>query len=294
MKKLIAVITILILFSCSDNNNGAFRFNGRLEVDVIKVSAKTSGEIDSLFTDEGEKVTAGQNLAVVEQDRLNIQLQQQQAQLGEIDANVRSMNSQIRQINAQLKLNEDLIVKTKDLINSGAATTQKLDELMTQNEVYKSQIEAAKAGIDALADKRKQVKAAIALTGLNLKDSRIKAPVNGMILNRYHNLKELVNPGMVLFDVANLDEMDATIYVPLADLNRVKLNQSVTVQVDGIEEDLTGKVTWIASEAEFTPKTILTDETRTSLVYAVKIRIDNQDGRLKIGMPVDVLIAQED
>ncbi|MCB9058471.1 MAG: efflux RND transporter periplasmic adaptor subunit [Calditrichae bacterium] len=293
MKNLIIFIVGIVLAGCSDNNENAFKFNGRLEVDIIKVAAKTNGEIDSLFADEGDRVIANQDLAVIEKDRLHIQEQQQTAQLGELEANVRSMQAQVKQLNAQLKLNEDLIIKTKDLVSNGAATTQKLDELTTQNEVLKSQIESVKASIDAMSDKRAQINAAINLTKLNLNDSRIVAPVNGIILNRYRNLKELVGPGSVMFDVADLDEMDATIYVPLADLNRVKLGQSVSVQVDGISEDLNGTVKWISSEAEFTPKTILTDETRTSLVYAVKIRIDNKDGRLKIGMPVDVIIGQD-
>ena len=203
MKNLIIFIVGIVLAGCSDNNENAFKFNGRLEVDIIKVAAKTNGEIDSLFADEGDRVIANQDLAVIEKDRLHIQEQQQTAQLGELEANVRSMQAQVKQLNAQLKLNEDLIIKTKDLVSNGAATTQKLDELTTQNEVLKSQIESVKASIDAMSDKRAQINAAINLTKLNLNDSRIVAPVNGIILNRYRNLKELVGPGSVMFDVAD-------------------------------------------------------------------------------------------
>ena len=116
MKNLIIFIVGIVLAGCSDNNENAFKFNGRLEVDIIKVAAKTNGEIDSLFADEGDRVIANQDLAVIEKDRLHIQEQQQTAQLGELEANVRSMQAQVKQLNAQLKLNEDLIIKVFTII----------------------------------------------------------------------------------------------------------------------------------------------------------------------------------
>ena len=293
MKKLILFIASLSLFACNNGEENLSTFNGRLDVDIIRISAKTSGEIDSLFIDEGQTVIKSQSLAVIETDRLKLQMEQQDAQLAELNANARALDAQAKQIKAQIKLNKDLLTKTTDLVKNGAATSQKLDDLTTQKEVLEAQLESVLANRAALDDKRKQIDAAIQITQLNLKDSHVTAPVNGTILNRYHNLKELVNPGMVLFDMADVSVMDATIYIPLSELNRVRLNQKVSVKVDGISNNLEGTVYWIASEAEFTPKTILTEETRTSLVYAVKIRINNTDGKLKIGMPVDVLIEQE-
>ena len=165
-----------------------------------------------------------------------------------------------------------------------------MDELNTQNEVLSAQMDALSAQKAALADKRAQINAAVELTSLNIKDCRLTAPLNGTILNRYFNQSELVNPGMPVFDLANLQEMEATIYVSLKRLSDIKLNQQVDVLIDGLDEAFPGNVKWIASEAEFTPKTILTEETRTSLVYAVNIRVNNNEQKLKIGMPVQVKI----
>jgi HlyD family secretion protein len=82
--------------------------------------------------------------------------------------------------------------------------------------------------------------------------------------------------------------MEVRIYVPLKKLAELKIGQTVSVKVDGLSQTLAGKISWIAAEAEFTPKTILTAETRTTLVYAVKVKIANTQGVLKIGMPVEV------
>ena len=293
MRKIYLVPILSLLFACSDGNEKDSYFDGRLETDIIKISAKTFGNLDSIFVDEGDVVEKGQPLAVINSDRLELQKKQQQAQLGEIVANNASLNAQIKQLNAQLKLNDDLIIKTKDLIQKGASTSQKLDELTTQNDIISAQLDAVKAQKSALLNKREQLLAGIAITDLSINDSRLIAPDNGTVLNRFFNHSELVSPGMPVFELANLAYMDATIYVSLTRLTDVKHNQTVKVSVDGVEKKFDGIVRWIASQAEFTPKTILTEETRTSLVYAVKVRINNEQGSLKIGMPVQVMIRME-
>jgi len=290
MKKIYLLVVLQLIFACSDGNEETVYFDGRLETDIIKVPAKTSGTLDSIFVDEGDAVTKGQLLAVVQTDRLQLQKKQQTAQMAEISSNISSLEAQSRQLKSQLKLNEDLIIKTKDLVQKGASTSQKLDELTTQNDILKAQLEALSAQKSALYSKREQLLAGIALTDLNIKDSHLTAAHNGIILNRYFNNSELVNPGLPVFDLADLFAMDVTIYVPLTRLTSIKLNQNVQVKVDGVKESFEGTVKWIASEAEFTPKTILTEETRTSLVYAVKISVNNDEGKLKIGMPVQVLM----
>ena len=119
MKNIYLFLLISLLFACSGNNENDLYFDGRLETDIIKISAITSGNLDSIFVDEGDVVEKGQVLALINTDRLKLQLQQQQAQLGEIKANNSSLNAQLSQLNSKLKLNENLIVKTKDLLQKG-------------------------------------------------------------------------------------------------------------------------------------------------------------------------------
>jgi len=290
MNKLYLLLILSVFLGCSGDPEEQVYFDGRLETDIIKVSAKTPGNLDSLVVDEGDAIVSGQLLAVVDSERLHLQLQQQKAQLAEISANMSSLNAQNKQIQSQLKLNSELIEKTKDLVKKGAATTQKLDELNTQHDVLLAQVESVKAQKRALLNKSEQLQAGISLTQLNIRDSRLLSPIDGLVLNRYFNNSELLSPGIPVFDLADLANMEATIYVSLARLTNIKVGQPVDVILDEVDENFKGTIRWIASEAEFTPKTILTEETRTSLVYAVKISINNDQGKLKIGMPVRVRV----
>ena len=127
MKILLFFFSLWFTLACSENSENQIYFDGRLETDIIKIAAKTSGELDSIFVDEGSTVEGGKLLAIVNSDRVKLKKQQQLAQLREIESNFASIAAQKRQLSAQLKLNEDLIRKTGNLVNKGASTSQKLD-----------------------------------------------------------------------------------------------------------------------------------------------------------------------
>ena len=127
------------------------------------------------------------------------------------------------------------------------------------------------------------------MTQISLGEAKIISPINSVVLNRFLDKDELAAPGRTLLELADLSNMKITIYVSTEELSRVKIGDKVKVKVDGVDKMLEGTVYWIANESEFTPKTILTEETRTTLVYAVKVSVPNPDGVLKIGMPVDVI-----
>ena len=116
----------------------------------------------------------------------------------------------------------------------------------------------------------------------------VVAPVGGMVLDALIHVGELATPGAPLMLLADLDELTLTVFVPEADLGRVRLRQSVSVTVDSYDDAFAGRVTYIASRAEFTPKHVETREERIHMVFAVKIVLDNTDGRLLPGMPADV------
>ena len=288
MKILMSSLLAFLLVSCNGNNGENVIYNGRLETDIVRVSAETGGKIDSLGASEGQTVRKGQLLAIVNSDKMELRLSQQRIQLQEVSIGMQALKAQLRELNAQLKLSRKMLHKTKNLVSSGAATDQKLDELETQVEVLLSKKEALEIQKKVLQNKKEQAEAAIALTQISLNDTRISTPLTGTIINRFINKGELCAPGMTLFEVADLSNLEANIYLPLEMLSKIKLGSGVNVSADGQEKDFKGSVKWISSESEFTPKTILTEETRTTLVYRVKIAVPNPDGILKIGMPVDV------
>jgi HlyD family secretion protein len=118
----------------------------------------------------------------------------------------------------------------------------------------------------------------------------VSAPINGVILTRNVEPGEFVQPGAVAFTMANLDELTITVYVPEDQYGNISLGQEATVTVDSFaSETFNAVVTQVADQAEFTPRNVQTVEGRSSTVYAIKLKVTDSEGKLKIGMPADVV-----
>lgn len=138
-----------------------------------------------------------------------------------------------------------------------------------------------------------QAQANLHTLDVQLEQTRIKSPLNGVVSSRTAHAGEIATPGATLMTIANLDEVTLTIYVPENRINMVNLGQAVDVQVDSFPgEFFHGEVMYIARRAEFTPKNVQTKEERVNMVFAVKVRIPNADHRLKPGMPADAVIVE--
>jgi len=123
-----------------------------------------------------------------------------------------------------------------------------------------------------------------------IQKSKIFVPQAATVLEKYREAYEMVNMGTPLFKLADLRTLDLRVYISGDQISAVKIGQTVDVLVDKNKEEnysLKGKVTWVSSQSEFTPKIIQTKEERVKLVYAVKVKVAN-DGRLKIGMPGEI------
>ena len=150
--------------------------------------------------------------------------------------------------------------------------------------------ETSAENLQTLTARLKQIDAQLALTRKKLNDTIILAPVSGIITTRYHEPGEAVAPLRPVVEIMDITRLEAKIYIAESMLPHVRQGQEVTLDIDGSDHSFTGRVSWISPRAEFTPKTILTPDTRTSLVYAVEIDINNPDGIMKDGMPVVITL----
>jgi len=292
---------------------------GNVEATEVVVSAEASGQILTFDVDEGVKLAANATVGTI--DRTELELQRDQAS-AEQSAN-RSRVAEIQQQAEALRAERDAAVaqraalaaqheiaqrayeRVQRLYAQQAATAPQLDqaerEVRTLGEQIKAQdrqIAARTQQIDAARAQqrtaRQQVTASEAQVqqfGERIRKSTIVNPVAGTVLATYAKAGEFVQQGQPLYKIANLEAVDVRAYVAETELARVRLGQSVQVSVDvgnDQRQTLPGSVTWIASEAEFTPTPIQTREERADLVYAIKIRVANEGGILKIGMPADV------
>jgi HlyD family secretion protein len=294
MKKILfsSVFLLPFLFSLSvcSGGNEAGTYIGQLEAETVVVSAKASGDLLTLSVREGEQVQKSQSLGQIDTESLQIQRRQQVARIEELELRKESARLQIEQAEVQLKHNKDTLEKTEKLLSQGGATQQSRDDLATKVQVDQASLEILRSNYKLLLAQQEELQAGLELSDLAIRNASILSPADGVILNRFHREGELVSTGTPLFELADLTFMDLYIYLPLREIPKVKIGQEVQVIVSGVEDSYTGRVVWIASEGEFTPKTILTRETRDTLVYEVKIRVGNPSGELKIGMPVDVIL----
>lgn len=213
---------------------------------------------------------------------------------------------------AQREIADRSYQRTQRLFAQQAATAQQLDQTERDARVLAQQVKAQDDQI-AAADRQiaaqgqqvevtraqqqgvsQQVVAAdaqVARIDDRIRRTQVKNPVAGTVLTTYAKAGEIVQAGQPLYKIANLDTMEVRAYVTEPQLASVRLGQTVQVSMDagaGQRQTLQGTVTWVSAQAEFTPTPIQTRDERADLVYAIKVRVPNPNGALKIGMPVDV------
>jgi HlyD family secretion protein len=290
MKKILYIISLpILLLACQADNDTADAY-GNFEAETVIVSAETTGKILELNIDKGDKIEAGYSAALIDTVQLHLQLLQLDAQQTAVLTKRQSIQSQIAVFEEQktnLKINEKRIQK---MLKDGAATQKQLDDIQGQISVIDKQIANTKTQFTLISKEQEVLEAQKASVADQLSRCYIKSPVSGTILETYAEQGELTTSGKALFKIADISELELKVYVSGAQLPHVKLGQQIDVIVDQNATEnqyFTGTITWISSEAEFTPKIIQTKEERVKLVYAIKVTVKN-NGTLKIGMPGEV------
>ena len=280
-------VLLLILSGCG-NNGEENLYTGILEGTSVRVPALTGGQIENLFVNTGELVQKGQVIARIDSLELIYQRQQLTAMLQEL-----KVQSEIAQTDLERTVKDLNYVETKyrridELYKTESASKQNRDDVENQLNNLKAVHLAAKQKLQSIAAKRNQIQAQINSINKKIGDTAISSPISGIVTNKYFEAGEAIPTLSPIVEVLDIDKLETKIYISESLLPQVKYGKPVTIRIDGLKKEVPGKVIWVSPKAEFTPKTILTPETRTSLVYAVKISLDNVDGLLKDGMPVVV------
>jgi HlyD family secretion protein len=264
---------------------------GNMEATEVVVGSQASGQLVSFTPAEGQIINSGAVTAIVDTTALVLQLQQIAAQRGTSVARVGEVEKQIGVLETQRAIAQRTYERTKRLFDQQAATAQQLDQAERDYRTLIAQIEAARAQSRTAAQDIFASDARVAQIRDQIGKARVTNPVTGTVLATYVKAGEVVQPGQPLYRIANLDTLELRAYVGEAQLSGVKLGQVVQVSIDAGDDKrqtMPGRVSWISSQAEFTPTPIQTRDERSNLVYAVKVRVANRGGMLKIGMPADV------
>lgn len=286
------LLPALLLAACGDDDASVMRFTGIMDATTVRVSAETPGRLLSLHADEGEPVYRDSVLAVIETERLGYQIDQNDARLAELAHQTEAATLRLRAARIQRDNLLRRYERFRSLLAQDAVTQQTVDDLQTQVDAANAELAAAEAALAGSRSKRAQIQAGLSIVRKQQSDARITSPIDGRVLLRYAEAGELLGPGAPVFELADLRDMWTRIYMSETQLPALRLGQQVRLHVDGSDTVFEGTVSWISDKAEFTPKTILTEETRTALVYAVKVKVRNRNDILKIGMPVTVSLPR--
>jgi HlyD family secretion protein len=266
---------------------------GNFEATETVVSAETGGSLLWFTPLEGQQVAPGTLLGVIDTTRLALDREQLTAQRTAVRARVSEADRQIGVLAVQREITERAYARARRLFAEQAATAQQLDQAEREYRVLVQQMAAVRAQRSSVTQDVAASDARVAQIAERIAKSRISAPFTGTVLATYARAGEFVQPGQPLFRLASLDTLTLRAYVTEPQLAQLKLGQRVQVSVDRGEGNrlaLPGTVSWISAKAEFTPTPVQTRDERADLVYAVKIRVPNQSGVLKIGMPADVAL----
>lgn len=288
MKRLFVIIGVIIT-ACSGSNNG-FDATGIFEATEVTVSAEQNGRLLSFNITEGMTVNALQQVGLIDTVQLALQARQLGATKESIANQRPDFTKQIAATRQQLEKAEMEQHRFESLVKDQAANQKQLDDAVSAVNVLKKQLEAQ---ISALNNTTQSLNSQMSATDIQrlqvldqLQKCRITTPISGTILSKYMEAGEFATIGKPLFKMADIENMYLRAYITSAQLSNVKIGQSVKVYADfggGDRKEYQGTVSWISERAEFTPKTILTNDERADLVYAVKIAVKN-DGFIKIGM----------
>lgn len=286
---LLLACTVLMLSACG-NKEKEYDATGTFEATETTVFAEQSGALLALNINEGDIISQGQEVGCVDTTQIWLKIQQLRATKKVYQSQKPDMEKQIAATRQQLAKAQTEQQRYKELVADGAAPGKMLDDATSQVQVIKRQLDAQ---ISSLNTTLSTLNSQMAATDVQvsqlyeeLRKCHVVSPISGTVLEKYVEQGEFVATGKPLLKIADTENMFIRAYVTSIQLQNIKVGQKAKVFADygnGDKKEYEGRVSWISSRSEFTPKTILTDNERADLVYAVKVAVKN-DGYAKIGM----------
>ena len=285
-----AVAGLALMLNACGNKEKDFDATGVFEATETVVYAEQSGSLTTFDVDEGDRLEQGREVALIDTVQLWLKMQQAEATKKVYRSQKPDMEKQLAAIGEQLAKARQEQQRYRELVADGAAPRKMLDDADSQVEVLQRQMEALRSSLSVSTDALDRQMEAADVQREQLLDQlqkcHVRTPASGTVIEKYVERGEFVATGKPLFKMADTAHMYLRAYVTSAQLQHIRIGQRAKVSADygeGQKREYAGTVTWISSRSEFTPKTILTDDERADLVYALKVAVKN-DGYIKMGM----------
>ena len=299
MKKIIAMAGVALVLNACGRKERQYDATGVFEATETTVYAEQTGTLLTFNVEEGDTVGQNREVGLIDTTQLWLKMKQAEAMKSVYQSQKPEQEKQIAVTRQQLAKAKQDQQRYKELVADGAAPAKMLDDANSQVEVLQRQLDAQLSSLRVNTNALDKQMDATDVQAEQLRDQirkcHILVPAKGTVIEKYVERGEFVSAGKPLFKMADTENMFIRAYVTSAQLENIKTGQKATVFADygnGGKKEYEGRVTWISSRSEFTPKTILTDDERADLVYAVKVAIKG-DGYVKMGMYGEVLFASE-
>ena len=299
MKKIIAMAGVALVLNACGRKERQYDATGVFEATETTVYAEQTGALLTFNVEEGDTVGQNREVGLIDTTQLWLKMKQAEAMKSVYQSQKPEQEKQIAVTRQQLAKAKQDQQRYKELVADGAAPAKMLDDTNSQVEVLQRQLDAQLSSLRVNTNALDKQMDATDVQAEQLRDQirkcHILVPAKGTVIEKYVERGEFVSAGKPLFKMADTENMFIRAYVTSAQLENIKTGQKATVFADygnGGKKEYEGRVTWISSRSEFTPKTILTDDERADLVYAVKVAIKG-DGYVKMGMYGEVLFVPE-
>ena len=249
--------------------------NGRLEADEIDIDTKYAGRIAEILADEGNLVKAGQVVARMDTQDLAASLKKSQAQVSEAQHAVDEANANVAQQNSQVLLAQQELDRATYLVQRGFQTKETLDQRRQQLDGAKAALQAAESRVIQLQHAFDAVTHDVELYNVQIADNTLVAPRDGRIQYRIANIGEVLAAGGKVFAMLDTSDVYMDIYLPTEEAGKVKFGADARIVLDSYPNvAIPAKVSFIATQAQFTPKQVETQSERDKLMFRVRVRID--------------------
>lgn len=289
MNRVYVFMALLLLVACNKSKERSDAY-GNFEAVETTISSEANGKLISLNVEEGQSLKAGLAVGVIDTVDTQLKLEQLEAQIKSINSKADNLKAQIAVVEQQ---KDNLLVdkqRITGLLKDKAATPKQMDDIKGAVDVANKQKQSLEVQFKSISDEVDVVRKQILQLKEVIRRCHLINPLNGVVLAKYAEAYEMMTMGKAIYKIADISSLDLKVFVSGKQLPEVKIGKEASVMIDqpdGTLKKLTGTISWISDQAEFSPKIIQTRDERVNLVYAVKIKVKN-DGSIKIGMPAEV------
>lgn len=329
MKRFLLPLLLLAAGCAEPPPTDRIRVSGHVEATETRLAPEAGGRILTLAVKEGDRVQQGQTILTLDTRDTQLAIDRATAERGSAEAQLRLVQAgsrieDIRQAQSQIETARAEVAAAKSefqaaeqdlerfetLLKNNSGSRKQRDDAATRRDVGRDRVASAESRVKTAEEvlaklkagaRREEVDAARARVGVvsaqitalekGLTDATLVSPIGGLVTEKLVEVGEMIPPRAPALVIVDLDHAWADVFVPEPTVPQIKIGQSATIYTDAGGAGITGTIAYISPKAEFTPRNVQTAEERSKQVYRVRITVDNKDGVLKQGMPVEAEIV---